>query len=175
MEVWQIVLLILLIVGFFYVIVILVTATHGLEFHGRLRRRVEALSIVMAEKQRLLLSAYARLEAMGVKLSKEEQERLESISRIDFERMNHKEAKLALDQLKSVASRLSLLLQGNRWATKDEQIRRDLSELKENELSIRSGTSAYNAEAVALNYWLSIPTAGWINYLFGIRKRGPIA
>ncbi|MDY2914111.1 MAG: hypothetical protein SOV58_05750 [Candidatus Enteromonas sp.] len=174
MEPWQVILLILMIAFFVYAIGLVFVAGHGLAFQKSLRIRLKALAIVMAEKQRLLKLQSDFLQEKGVAYGEGDAQTIFAIGGLDFSSLHYKDAKALLGKLGEAETRLNYLSQGVNGLSRDEDYQSLLRTIVENDHSIRRGTSAYNMDVAALNYWMSIPLLGWVNYLFGITRRDPI-
>ena len=171
MKPWQILLLALLLVFFLYSIILLVTLSNSLELRRKLNRILEALSLLLSEKARLLLELDALFTSRGVKYSESDRASVEAIKSLKLDKLKPNEVNKALAALKSAGAHLSYLAQSNHWASKDGDYLSLAEGLEANEKSIRQCISAYNLSATGINYWVSIPLVGWIDYLFGIRKR----
>lgn len=171
MKPWQILLLALLLVFFLYSIILLVTLSNSLELRRKLNRILEAPSLLLSEKARLLLELDALFTSRGVKYSESDRASVEVIKSLKLDKLKPNEVNKALAALKSAGAHLSYLAQSNHWASKDGDYRALAEGLEANEKSIRQCISAYNLSATGINYWVSIPLVGWIDYLFGIRKR----
>lgn len=174
METWQVILLICLIAFFAYVIGLIFVAGHGFAFHKSLRIRLKALATVMSEKQRLLILQSRTLQEKGIAYGPGDAQAIFAIQNLDFSSLHYKDAKRLLGVLGEAETRLNYLAQGVKELAKDSEYQELIRTIVENDHSIRQGTSAYNMDVAALNYWVSIPLLGWINYLFGITKREPI-
>ena len=174
MEPWQVILLIAMIAFFLFFIVLLFVAGHGIEFAHSLRVRTKALLTVMSEKRRLLLLLEDELRRFGVPFGASDEACLAGIKTMNLTSVHYKDAKKALTMLGEAETRLAFLGHDRPDILKDPEYREWVATLAEIDRSIRQGTSSYNMDVAALNYWVSIPLAGWINLLFGIRKRDPI-
>lgn len=174
MKDYQVIVLVLMIVFFLYFFVLAFVAGHGLEFRRRLRNRTKALLTLMAEKRRLLLLLDGELHHLGVAYSDADEASVAMLKSLDLPTMKYPDVKDALALLGQVETRLGFLSRDLFELEKDPQYQEWLTSLEEIDHSIRRGTSSYNMDVVALNYWVSIPLTGWINYLFGIKKRDPI-
>ncbi|MGM9814134.1 MAG: hypothetical protein ACI32C_04510 [Candidatus Enteromonas sp.] len=174
LETYQVVLLVLMIAAFLYIVVLLYVAGHGMEFAKRLRARTKALLTLMSEKRRLLLLLDGELRHYHAAYEESDEEAVSALKSLNLMEITYKEAKDTLSFIGRVETRLRFLGHDLDGFEKDPQCEEWLASLEEIDHSIRRGTSFYNMEAAALNYWVSIPMAGWINYLFGIKKRDPI-
>ena len=171
MKPWQILLLALLLVFFLYMIIVLVTLNNSLELRRKLTRILDSLSMVLSEKMRLLLELDQLFTSRGVKYSEADRASVEAIKELNLDRLKPNEVNKVLALLKSAGAHLSYLAQSNHWASKDADYLQLAEELEANEKSIRQSIIAYNLSVTGLNYWISIPLVGWIDYLFGMRKR----
>ncbi|MGN1261708.1 MAG: hypothetical protein ACI4UT_01400 [Candidatus Enteromonas sp.] len=174
MEPWQVILLIGMIAFFLYFIVLLFVAGHGIEFAHRLRVRTKALLTVMSEKRRLLLLLDDELHRFGIPFGAQDETCLSGVKTMNLTSVHYEDVKKALSMLGEAETRLAFLAHDRQEILKDPQYAEWVATLAEIDRSIRQGTSSYNMDVAALNYWVSIPLAGWVNVLFGIRKRDPI-
>ena len=163
MKAWQVVLLIVMIALFGYIILLSFVISHGIQFHRRLRYRVVTLAVVLSAKQRLL--------RQSIVFSKEDIELITKMDNLDLESLKKNSLLNAIGLLKSAQSRLAYIAQNHHESIQGSSYPEIYASVEENERSIRRGIAGYNMDVVALNYWCSVPAAGWINALFGIRKR----
>lgn len=171
MEAWQVVLLIVMIALFGYIILLSFVISHGIQFHRRLRYRVVTLAVVLSEKQRLLRQIVNLFKEKSIVFSKDDIELITKMDNLDLESLKKNALPDAIGLLKSAQSRLAYIAQNHHESIQDSSYPEIYASVEENERSIRRGIAGYNMDVVALNYWCSVPAAGWINALFGIRKR----
>lgn len=175
MEGYQIFLLILVLVSFFYVSVVVYVIGKILFFKRRLKRKVQGLNLLLYERTDTLLSTKEFLVKKGVALNAEDGELFEKLNGLSFQRPTEESIRDHAGVFKAAASKLQYLAQANHKATVDANYARFDGLLQDLERNYRTLIGAYNADVVAFNYWLSIPTMRWIGKMLRCKKRSSLS
>lgn len=171
MDPYQVLLLILILVAFFYLALLVYVVGKMREFRTRLKNKLHGLNLLLFERSEVLSSIASLFEEKGISLSPEINEKIKQLHDMDFTRAKEEDVRLAMDYVKTLNSSLRYIAQSNR-AIRVEPKYLELTELLEDlERNFRTLTSQYNADILAYNYWIRVPTTSWFSYLIGFRKR----
>ena len=171
MDLYQALLLILILVAFFYLALLVYVWGKMREFRLRLKGKLRGLNLLLYERSDVLRSLASLFKEKGLSFSAEDEEVMNALQAMDFTHPKEEEVRLAMDRVKTVTSRLGYLAQANRIIMSDPAYL-ELSELLEDlERNYRTLMSQYNADIVAYNYWIKVPTVSWFGYLLGYRKK----
>ena len=175
MEPYQIILLIVVLVSFVYVSLAVYALGMMGEFASRLRRKQRGLNLLLYERGDALLHIVTSFEAMGVVFSDEDKECFDKVAKASYEKPTPESLRGNSVLIKAATSRLRYLAQANRWACKDESYAEFLGLLEDLERNYRTCIGAYNSDVLGYNYWITVPTVGWLGWLFGFRKKGNLS
>lgn len=175
MTAGQVILLLIMLAVFFYGSILLYAYFHVLEFHGRLKKRTEAISMLLNEKAEVLLALYDIFKKEGVIFTKEDDIEFALARSLSFEKPNAKLIQDAVALLKRCQSIGNFLSQNNAWATKTEEYPPLVDALRDIDNTYRQISAAYNGDVTAYNYWIKIPLCGWLPFLTGFRKQEYLA
>ena len=112
-----------------------------------------------------------RLEREGVRLSDEEKDSFHRLQALNFANESEKDVRERLEVIKEGTRRLRFVYDSARIKSKDAIMVNSFALLDDLERNYRTSVALYNADASAYDYWISIPTFGWLGYILGHRKK----
>lgn len=171
MEAWQIILLIVVFVSFFYISLVVYVLTQMREFRIRLNRRRRGLSLLLYERSNILSQAIDLFAGEGMEFTPEDQACFDALKKLAFTKTDEKTLREEADLVKMTTSRIKYLAQANRWASKQKEFEEYVGLLEDLERNYRMTIGKYNMDVNAYNYWIAIPTVGWLGWLVGFRKK----
>lgn len=171
MEAYQIIILVALLLLFLYVGAFLLILSNSLSFSRKLRKRAQAMLILVCEKQEILLSWFELFEKETASLPEEDLHAISSLKDINLKNPSHEEWVSSLALLKEVQMRLGFLSEEMDLGASGKEKASYVSALHDLDFNYRQSSAVYNADVVAYNYWISIPGFSWLLFLFGFRKK----
>lgn len=171
MEAYQIIILVALLLLFVYVGAFLLILSNSLAFSRRLRKRAQAMLVLIYEKQEVLLSWFELLEKEKAPFSEEDLRLFSSVKGMNLAKPSVEEWTACLSSFKEAQMRLGFLSEEAGLDDSHEEKSSYVSALHDLDFNYRQSSAVYNADVVAYNYWISIPGFSWLLFLFGFRKK----
>lgn len=171
MRPYQIILLVLVLLLFVYVGALLVILTNAFNFNSRLRKRRQAIAVLLSEKKEVLLAWSELFREEGYRFEKEDEEAVEEAKQLDFKFVSPKQTEEDSSTLKELQRRLTFLSSDMDWDGSEKDYEDYVSTLHDLETNYRQSSAIYNADVNAYNYWISIPGFRWLLWLVGFRKK----
>ena len=174
MEPYQIILLIVVLVSFVYVTLAVYVLGMMAEFSSKLKRKRRALNLLLYERGDALLRIVTSFESIGVTFTDEDSALFAKVASLDYKNSSDESLKEVSALIKAATSRMRYIAQANRWACKDEDYQNNIDLIDDLERNYRTFLGSYNADVMGFNYWIAIPTIGWLGWLFGFRKKSSL-
>lgn len=171
MDPYQVLLLILILVVFFYLALVVYVVGKMREFRLRLRAKLRGLNLLLYERSEVLQSLYNLFREREIVFADEEKEIFGSLRQMTFSHSKEEEVRAAMNAVKTATSRIRYYAQANQLIMLEPQYIKSMELLDDLERNYRTLTSQYNADVMAYNYWIRIPTVSWFGYIIGYRKK----
>lgn len=171
MEPYQIILLILVFVAFAYLAIVVFVLGQMREFKGKIKKRLKALNILLVDRADTLTDMQTLFEKSGVEFSESENAACHKLLANEF-MTTEESVRASILVVKEATTVLRFIAQSGRYkGLEKERLKTDLDLLDDLERNFRTACLLLNGDIAAYNYWIVIPTVGWIGWLFGHRKK----
>ena len=171
MEAYQVLLLILVLISFGYISVAVYGLGHMGEFRRRLWKRLRGLNLLMYKRAESLLEIVELFRSRGVTFSSEDEECFTALRKLNFDVVEEKKFRAAVDVVKSASSRLKFIAGSHPKAASGAIYAENNDLLEDLERNYRIYIGQYNMDVVGYNYWITVPTLGWLGFIFGHRAK----
>ena len=172
MEAYQVILLVIVLLAFFYIVLVAYVLGKVHEFKLHLRRRMHGLNLLLSQRAKAILAIVDEFQKSSLNLSEEQRACFDRVAHLDFSKPTETMIKESVALIKEATSRLKAIAEENPKAQESETFQYNLGLLNDLERNYRTVVGLYNADVVAFNYWISIPTVSWISrYILRHRKR----
>lgn len=171
MEAYQIILLIVVLLAFFYLATLVYVFGEIYEFKARLRRGTNGLNLLLSQRLDTIQTIVELLKKNSVSISEDDRACFENLDQFDFSKPNEEIIRVSVAAIKEATSRLQSICQNNQEIVSGEAFQLHFGLLEDLERNYRSLIGAYNANVIGYNYWIKVPTIGFIARLFRNRPR----
>jgi hypothetical protein len=142
-----------------------------LDFRGRLKKRIAALSVLFGEKKDVLMSLADYYRKADLDLTDEDNKALALVASTDCKNVKEKEAQEIHDMLSSFEKRLTYLGASNAWIRRGDEYQSLAAVLSDLDANYRRIVAIYNSDLVGYEYWRKTPLYRLWLYLLGFRKK----
>ena len=174
MKAYQVLLLIAVLITFLYVVLVVYVFSQTHAFSLRLRRRLQGLNLLLSRRCETILRSVAILESAQIAIPQDDRACFEKLERIDFATPTEVSIKETVALVKEGTSRLKALAEQKPQIQQDEAYSFHQDLLNDLERNYRSLVGLYNADVLGYNYWIRIPTVGWLTRLLGNKARASL-
>ena len=174
MEAWQILLIIIAIVLFVYMAGLFIVLSYAFDFNARIRRRLNAINMILFEKRRIILEIYNACIENGSTFEEKFVSSLNQFQTYEFKKPRFDDCKNAISLQKFIQSRLFYEFQLHPALKESASISSNVTMLEDLDHNIRTSCSLFNADAQGYNYWINVPGYHWFFFLIGKRNLSSI-
>jgi hypothetical protein len=157
--------------GLAYLFLAIYTIIVLVDFKGKLRKRLVALSVVYAEKKDVLLSLYALYQKAKLPLDNDVKLAKKDVVSLTTEAEDEEQSMAIVGALNVFQRRLSLLGEEERYIQKSPDYVSYMNSLKDLDNNYHRIVAAYNADLAGYEYWRKRLIYRWLTWLLGFRKR----
>jgi|LAHS01.1.fsa_nt_gb hypothetical protein len=162
-------------VGLAYLFLAIYTIIVLVDFKGKLRKRLVALSVVYAEKKEILLSLYALYQKAKLPLDNEIKLAKKDAVSLSTEAEDEEQSMAIVNSLTVFQRRLSLLGEEERYIQQSRDYVSYMNSLKDLDNNYHRIVAAYNADLAGYEYWRKRYIYRWLTWALGFRKRDRLA
>ena len=170
-EAYQIILLILVFVAFAYLAIVVYVLGQMREFKSKIKKRLKALNILLVDRADILNDMQALFDKSGVEFTESEESACHKLLANEF-LTTEESVRSSILIVKEATTVLRFIAQSGRYkGLEKERLKADLNLVEDLERNFRTACLLLNGDVAAYNYWIAIPTVGWVGWLFGHRKK----
>jgi hypothetical protein len=143
----------------------------ALKFYSRLKKRCNAITLLLIQKHDLLLTFDKIFENHKVKIDENSKPVLSDITHLKFQNLNKKERDAVLLNFSKAYSFYSNLGEENKSVKKDTEFIEISKTIQDADEAYRQSVARYNNDLGGYNYWVGFPVYRLIFKLFGLKKK----
>lgn len=171
MQAYQIILLIAIILAFLYLVLVVYVMGEVREFKLHLRRRIQGLNLLLSQRAKSIGKIRAVFQRQSIAIPEEDDACFSKVKELRFDAPSEESVKSNVSLIKEATSRLRAIAESNPEVEQLESFQFELGLLMDLERNYRALVGQYNADVIAYNYWIKIPTLRWLCKLLRNRER----